>query len=111
MTENLEIISAYTRAQAIEDGFLVDISANGNGLFKVPVAMTRTVYEKLTNNGKEDVTTTLFLLLLTLKKLIRAGEGDGEQLDFIFNRISLKALSHGGDNGEHVITIMFPHED
>lgn len=110
MNENLEIISAYTRAQAIEDGFLVDISASGSGLFKVPVAMTRTVYEKLTDEGKKDVTTTLFLLLLTLKKLIRAGEG-GEQINFTFNRISLKALSHGGDNGEHVITIMFPYED
>jgi hypothetical protein len=109
--ENFEIISAYTRAQAIDDGFLVDVSSYSKGLFKVPVATTRTVYEKLTDNGKKDVTTTLFLLLLTLKKLIRAGEGDGEQLDFTFNRISLKALSHGGDNGEHVITIMFPHED
>ena len=111
MFNNEEIICSYTRAQAIEDGFLVDITASGNGLFKVPVAITRTVYEKLTDEGKKDVTTTLFLLLLTLKKLIRAGEGNGEQLDFTFNRISLKALSHGGDNGEHVITIMFPHED
>ena len=108
--EKIQLISVYTRKQAVEDGVLIDVTEHAKGIFKVPVATTRTVYEKLTDEGKKDVTTTLFLLLLTLKKLIRAGEG-GEQLNFTFNRISLKALSHGGDNGEHVITIMFPHED
>ena len=39
-----EVISSYSRAQAIEDGVLVDVSsvARAAGI-KFPVAMTRTV--------------------------------------------------------------------
>ena len=42
-----ECISVYTRAQAIEDGILVDVSTVANEAgFKWPTAMTRTVYER-----------------------------------------------------------------
>ena len=38
-------ISTYTRAQAIEDGFLVDVSETPREAgFKIPVALTRTVW-------------------------------------------------------------------
>lgn len=45
--DNAEVISVYTRQQAIDDGVLVDISDNElakNAGFKVPVCITRTVY-------------------------------------------------------------------
>ena len=49
MTNELfgEVISSYSRAQAIEDGVLVDVSsvAREAGI-KFPVAMTRTVWGK-----------------------------------------------------------------
>jgi len=47
-----EIISSYTKAQAIEDGFIVDISAIAKDLtenagFKAPVAMTRHLWNTI----------------------------------------------------------------
>ena len=46
--ENLDIIYAYTRADAIEDGNLVDVSETAKEAgFNAPVAMTRTVYERI----------------------------------------------------------------
>jgi hypothetical protein len=45
--DDAEVIYAYTRAQAIEDGVLIDVSsvASEAGI-KFPVAMTRTVWGK-----------------------------------------------------------------
>ena len=41
-----EAISTYTRAQAIEDGVLVDVTETARELgFRFPVAMTRAVWE------------------------------------------------------------------
>ncbi len=41
-------ISAYTRAQAIEEGILVDVSDTAREAgFTIPVAVTRTVWERL----------------------------------------------------------------
>ena len=47
MTEYFgEPISIYTRAQAIEDGVLVDVSESAREAgFKFPVAVTRTVWD------------------------------------------------------------------
>ncbi|HEV8714223.1 MAG TPA: DUF6573 family protein, partial [Candidatus Binatia bacterium] len=46
--KDAEIISLYTRSQAIEDGFLVDVSvlARESG-FKWPVAVTRRVWDEV----------------------------------------------------------------
>ena len=40
------VIFAYTRAQAIEDGILVDVSETAREAgFRIPVAITRTVWD------------------------------------------------------------------
>ena len=46
--KDVEIISLYTRSQAIEDGFLVDVSdmAREAG-FKWPVVVTRRVWDEI----------------------------------------------------------------
>ena len=42
------VISAYSRAQAIDDGFLVDVSDTAREAgFSIPVALTRTVWNRL----------------------------------------------------------------
>ena len=42
------VISVYTRAQAIEDGILVDVSDTAREAgFKIPVAVTRAVWNRL----------------------------------------------------------------
>ena len=51
-----EVISAYTRAQAIEDGILVDVSETAREAgIRYPVALTRAVWESCVTvpvNGK-----------------------------------------------------------
>ncbi len=42
------VLSVYTRAQAIEDGFLVDVSDTAREAgFRIPVAVSRTVWDRL----------------------------------------------------------------
>ena len=42
------VLSVYTRAQAIEDGFLIDVSDTAREAgFTIPVAVTRTVWDRL----------------------------------------------------------------
>ena len=42
------VLSAYTRAQAIEDGFLVDVSETAREAgFTIPVAVTRSAWNRL----------------------------------------------------------------
>ncbi|HSW59622.1 MAG TPA: DUF6573 family protein [bacterium] len=112
--ENLEIISAYTRAQAISDGVLIDISEHTKRMFNVPVAITKTAFFKVGGavgmaEGEEKAIKILILMMLFY--FIRNRGQTGDLVNFEVRHIKLKALSHPGDNGEHVITIMFPEED
>ena len=46
--EEEEMVAVYTRDQAIEDGFLVDVSAMAREAgFKWPVAVTRRVWDEI----------------------------------------------------------------
>lgn len=51
--DDAEIIHVYTRAQAIADGVLVDVSDRGN-VFAYPVAMTATAYAATVAWSDED---------------------------------------------------------
>lgn len=54
-----EVISVYTREQAIEDGVLVDLSTNfpnDTRLFKWPVACTSAVWSEMEASAREDKT-------------------------------------------------------
>jgi len=52
--EDADVISVYTRKQAIEDGVLVDVS-KGQRLFKFPVALTRTVWTDCVEWPEDDM--------------------------------------------------------
>ncbi len=126
------VISVYTRAQAIEDGVLVDVSevAREAG-FKVPVAVTNAVWEDCcewderdAKRHYQDVSGRLWdVVSLAFWAIRRMPESAGsEPLFYRISRIPrvgcgrkrnviLKLVSGPGDNGEHVITIMQPHED
>lgn len=45
--ETPEIIYAYTREQALEDGALIDVSETARELFKYPVALTQALYQTI----------------------------------------------------------------
>jgi hypothetical protein len=127
-------IYAYTRANAIEDGLLVDVSATAKEAgFNYPVAMTISVwsdYAEWTEEDSKRQTTQdtkgrLFDIFTMLKVAIRSNKKSQDEVRFkvlVVPRdeesraqkprlILLKALLGGGDNGEPVITIMLPDED
>ncbi len=122
-----EVIYAYTRAQAIEDGVLVDLTEwAGETGFSVPVACTTTVWHEYivppdrTRQWGQSERGRAHDLLWMLLNAIRRNDGAQHQVQFevIFlmapernETARLKAVCGPGDQGEPVITIMRPHED
>lgn len=121
--EGAEVISVYTRKQAIEDGTLVDVSETAREAgIKFPVALTRSVWceyvEVPTGVTGQDERGRLWDVVWMLR--IAAARSEGEQIYYRLyvrnnNRppklVTLKALCGPGDNGEPVITVMLPDED
>lgn len=124
-------IYVYTRAQAIDDGELIDVSntAKQTG-FKLPVAMTRAVWDQYIDwtQADDDKQTVqhasgrlwdvIWMLYLACRR--SAGESSLKFRLYVIPRdghsrkprqIELKAVIGGGDNGEAVITVMLPNED
>lgn len=127
--EGAEVVSSYSRAQAIEDGTLVDVSsvAREAGI-KFPVALTRTVWDKYVEVPEgvtcQDESGRLWDLLFMFKTATLLGriKGDiGTYQLYVRNRntqrmdkrdlVTLKAVCEPGDTPEPVITIMLPEED
>jgi len=125
--EGAEVIYAYTRAQAIEDGVLIDVSsvAKEAGI-KFPVAMTSTVWGEYVEVPEgviaQDEQGRLWDILWMFR--CAAARFNGDTLLFKLyvrnhNRerlnsrdlVTLKAVCGPGDTPEAVITIMFPDED
>ena len=129
MTSELEevfgpVISSYSRAQAIEDGELVDVSsvAKEAGI-RYPVALTRYVWgacvEVPAGVACQDEKGRLWDILWMFK---HAARGGGTEIRFRLhvrndNRdrtpalVTLKAVCGPGDDAEPVITIMQEGED
>lgn len=121
--DDAEIISSYSREQAIDDGFLVDVSewAKETG-FKYPVAMTREVWDRYVEvpEGVEcqDIRgrahDCLWMCLLAARRT-----SGPEMLFTVYVRndnrkpkpVRLKAICGPGDDPRPVITIMLPEQD
>lgn len=122
----VEVIHAYTRAQALKDGVLTDVSdlAREAG-FKFPVAVTQGVWEVLNpTEGLEaagqDWKGRAWDLLTILRHAIRnAGSTDEIHFAPLFLRepgrepeaVQMWAKCGPGDNAEPVITVMLKGED
>src|SRR4051812_20157275 len=82
------VISTYSRAEAIEDGVLVDVSALASTRgFKIPVAMTAGVFAELSRGVDEDVSpeirqARIAQLLKTLFAAIRCASPDTDRVYF-----------------------------
>jgi len=105
----MEYIHSYSRAQAIEDGFLIDASELATELgIKYSLALTRELYEALTgDNGK------IWDLLNVFRMTARKARGD-TMIGYVIEdkkKIYFKAIVHAGDDMKPVITIMLPDED
>ena len=120
------VIYAYTRAQAIEDGVLVDVTETATEAgFKVPVALTQGLWAEAvawSQGGTQDESGRLWDVLWMSSLAARASTGTGTvEVEVLrvpdepgATRASLLrfVLTCGpGDNGEPVITAMLPGED
>lgn len=126
--EGAEIISVYTRADAIEDGTLVDVSevAREAG-FKYPVALTRTAWCELVewdaeHGAHQDESGRLWDVLWMARHFIGAARDSSVVKCEVYRvpntakatqpRLAAFVAHCGpGDNAEPVITMMLPGED
>ena len=127
-----DVISTYTRAQAIEDGVLIDAGAMAKEAgFKWPVVLTTAAWadcvawtdEDSQKQVHQDQSGRLWDVLYMAAHGIRVSKGSGDRFQFQFYRVprdgqsmeaeltTLKLVVGPGDSGEPVITIMEPHED
>src|SRR6478672_4079003 len=124
MPDDDEVISRYTRAQAIADGVLVDVTATAREAgIKHPTAVTRAVYEQYIRVPEgvscQDEAGRLWDLLWMLRLAVaRSPSGDCLLYTVLIRNdntaprpVQLKALCHPGDDAEPVITILLPAED
>lgn len=117
--DDAEVISVYTRAQALEDGELVDVTGAAlDAGFKVPVAVTSAVWADLNQvPAMQDLAGRLWDMLFMGALAAKQNSGTTE-FNYMFymqvgraKRYQAKMHIGGGDHGETVITIMRPEED
>jgi hypothetical protein len=127
-----KVISTYTRAQAIEDGVLIDAGAMASEAgFKWPVALTAAVWADCVAWSEDDSRRQIYQdesgrwwdVLYMASHAIRTSNDSGDRLLFKLYRVprdghsleaalvTLRLIVGPGDTGEPVITILQPHED
>jgi hypothetical protein len=118
-----EPISVYTRAQALEDGVLVDVSVMGREAgFKYPVAVTQAVWANIVvpdpraRQWGQDENGRLWDILWMLSRAAGGGSEILFRLSVIMKErqrrnITLKAHCGPGDTAAPVITILMADED
>ena len=126
-----EVISTYTRAQALEDGVLVDAGLMANEVgFKLQVALTSAVWSDCvawTDDDSrkmpfQDQSGRLYDVLFMAAFAIRTSAESGDRLLYELYRVprdgysteakpvTLKLIIGPGDQGEPVLTILLPEE-
>jgi hypothetical protein len=125
MFENAELIHGYTRADALRDGVLIDVSAVAREAgFRYPVALTRAAWERcvavppgvLCQDEAGRLWDVLWLLACATR---RAGGPEVRYGVHVRNDnrertpplVRLKAICGPGDQGEPVVTVLFTDED
>lgn len=120
----MELICSYTRADALEDGVLIDVSElAAEAGFRIPVAVTRGVWVQCVEVPRacpwQDETGRLWDVLSVLRF---AGKQNSEADRIVFpvmvqntdgpaKPITLEAVIGPGDDGLPVLTVMLPGED
>jgi hypothetical protein len=128
--DDAEIIYAYTRAEALEDGTLVDVSqaAREKG-FRYPVAITAALHARLEPDKYEQsqgqsyigrLHDVLWIAYLAARKSapgtahlnveVIVAERRTSSRGLKHNKLTLWAAVDGGDDGQPVVTIGFPED-
>jgi hypothetical protein len=126
MSEKPDPIHRYTRAQAISDGVLVDVTTTAKEAgIGYPVALTRAVWERCVRVppgvAGQDEAGRLRDLVWLLRCAIGGSDAGTREVRFGVhvrndNRkrtpplVRLKAVCGPGDQGEPVITVLLPNE-
>lgn len=121
-----EPVSVYTRSQAIDDGYLIDLTETARGMgFKVPVAITSDAFVRCVHPEKEDAKVlgvtesqrVARLLRVLLFKIRNTMSGCEDRCTFeltfqtvnsgrvVEDRAMIESTIGPGDDGEPVITI------
>jgi hypothetical protein len=129
------VIFSYARQQALEDGVLISLfEGDGEEMsrslgFKVHIAITASAYERTIGSADrelppgQDRNGRLWDVLWMLRVAIKGAPANTDTVLFQLwvaqkeqegtktQLVPLKAVFGPGDEGEPVITIMFPEED
>ena len=123
---NLETLHTYSRAQALEDGQLVDVTEAAREVgFTMPVALTAIAFGSYVTTPErvsgQDEAGRLWDILLTLWFVIKTSPATSSQLEFELlvrnsdkypaRTVTLKAICGPGDTLEPVLTVMMLDED
>lgn len=131
MSEAMEffggVIDRYTRAQALKDGVLIDVSAVAKEMgIRFPTALTTAAWAKCVEvhenlKGEEDEEGHLWDILWKARLAMRGCEGDTAHFsacfrnphrsDRMLRKFNLKVVCGPGDDLEPVLTIMLENED
>ncbi len=122
--EDAEVISTYTRKQALEDGVLIDVTETAKEAgIKYPTAITQTLWSSWIEvppelKGLQDEQGRLWDVLHMFVVAARNVTGTYLTYSVLFQtkaeipkKVRLNAICGPGDQGEPVITIMLPGDD
>lgn len=120
------IIFSYTRKQAIEDGVLIDVTAEAKSAgFKVPVAIGDNLFNQyitppsgLEGEG-QSINGRLHDLFMMAHTAIRCQRGESRVIFSVLflmkpgrtEKITVLAVIGPGDEGEPVLTICLPEDE
>ena len=116
-----DIIYTYTRADAIADGVIIDLSKEFpvcKRVYKFPVCCTQSVWSIINSTPSEWVVGEVIAVIVASNqnktKII-------DETSHLFevriensapsDRHTMKIICHGDDNGNPCLTIMLPNED
>lgn len=119
-----DALFSYTRAQAIADGVLVDVSGTAREAgIRFPVAMTAAVWNRFVElpaglEGIQDRDGRLWDILWMFRTAAKREGGQLLRFQLLVQNdakgpkeVTLKAVCGPGDEAEPVVTIMLPDED
>ena len=123
--EDADVISSYSRAEAIDDGVLVDLMAGEMAgvcrrYYKWPIACTAAVWSLIGEIAQAGDITINSALHLLLRASLLQGKGEHSRVWFEVESLnaggdpkahSLYLVAGPGDVGEPVLTLMLADED
>ena len=126
MFDRDDLIHSYSRAQALADGVLIDVSATAKEAgIRYPVALTAAVWARCVavppGVAGQDEAGRLWDAVWLLRLAVGQSDGGPEVRFGVHVRddnrertpplVRLKAVCGPGDRGEPVVTVMLPDED